>query len=39
MYDEVRELFPPIVEDEPTYKGLQKIKTYLLKLNHAPIFE
>jgi histidine ammonia-lyase len=39
MYDEVREFFPPIIEDEPKYKGLQKIKAYLLKLNHAPIFE
>jgi histidine ammonia-lyase len=39
MYDEVRELFPAFAQDEPQYKGLQKIKAYLLKVKHPPIFE
>jgi histidine ammonia-lyase len=39
MYNDVREIFPAFVHDEPSYKGLQKIKAYLLKFKPLPIFE
>jgi histidine ammonia-lyase len=39
MYNEVREILPAFAHDEPPYKGLQKIKAYLLKFKPVPIFE
>ena len=38
LYNEVREIFPTFVEDEPKYAALQKVKAYLLKLNQTVIF-
>ena len=33
MYDDVRKIMPPIVEDQPRYKDIQRVRQYLLELN------
>src|SRR6478735_5652263 len=38
MYDEVRAIVPAIVEDQPRYKEIQKVRNYLLSLQMPPTF-
>jgi histidine ammonia-lyase len=33
MYNEIREIMPAIVEDQPRYKDIQRVKNYLLALD------
>ena len=38
MYDEVRSIIPSFIEDQPKYKELQRVRTYLLNRQSSLIF-